>query len=133
MINHLLSPGNSYILAGDLNKIYDSKGKGLNLKKWADDLGLRNPVCEYNICNNIGLYTRYTGTTGTSHVDHIMNRPECIIPVAYGCSSSSQWAAMTMSDHRPLWVSYSLVGGVFEKYRKTKKKQRTARTNTKLW
>ena len=71
MTNHLLSPGNSYILAGDLNKTYDNKGKGLKLKKWADDLGLKNPVCEYNICKNICLYTRYTGTMGTSHIDQI--------------------------------------------------------------
>ena len=43
MTNHLLVPGNSYILAGDFNEPFD-KSKGKKLMKWASDLGLVNPV-----------------------------------------------------------------------------------------
>ena len=110
---HLKTPTNTCILAGDFNALcYPGRG-GTNdpiqtratLNKW------RNSIGELLHNQNIKFATRYINYKGISTVDRILNSGSQSVLQAERLLISTDADIAELSDHRPIWAPYTVVGG----------------------
>ena len=98
------------------NADIDSEGRKLtssqkSFEPWATHCCLINPIADYCLGNNRIMYTRYCGDIGTGFIDHQLHFPMNVTCTGFQTTTSAQWTALGISDHRPLAATYNVSGG----------------------
>ena len=82
-----------------------------SFEPWATHCCLINPIADYCQSNNRIMFTRYCGDVGTGFIDHHLHFPMNLTCTDFHTTTSAQWTALGISDHRPLAATYNISGG----------------------
>ena len=108
MVNsHMGTPGNSTILAGDLNASwFQQKKASHHLYKWASDNLWRNGVAEC-LTPMDRVYSKWSNPhSPTSWIDQVLFHASSPFQCTGGGSSEGPWCSK-VSDHRPIICSFA--------------------------
>ena len=100
------------MVTGDLNATWkdnDRGGSNRGLAKWACSIGLANDFYHVNKAHQLGICSNFCGAEAVSLVDHFLTSPGFKIH-SIGTSVEMEMA-LTSDSHRPIWASFSFVGG----------------------